>query len=199
DIRVEDAFVPEHRVCRRFFELQPDNPRPLYRLPFGCIFRSGIAAPPLGAAQGMIEAFTAETRARLATYDKARVADDPFAQAAIGDTTAEIRGARLRFEAGWQDLWTRVQRGEALPLDVRRGLVLSCAQAMESALRVVNRLFALAGGRAIFLDSPIQRTWRDVNAMRHHAMNNVDKVARMVGRYALDPDAVPLDPGDGLV
>jgi len=35
--------------------------------------------------------------------------------------------------------------------------------------------------------------------MRHHAMNNADKVTRMYGRYALDPDAAPLDPGDALV
>ena len=199
DIRIDDAFVPEHRVCRRFFDLQPENPRPLNRLPFGCIFRSGLAGPALGATQGMVAKFTEETRSRLATYDKSKIADDPFAQAAIGEATADVRGARDRFESGWREMLGRIESGEALPMELRRRVALSCAQSMETGLRVVNRLFALAGGKAIFLDNPIQRTWRDVNAMRHHAMNNADKVARMYGRYALDPNAAPLDPGDGLL
>jgi hypothetical protein len=41
--------------------------------------------------------------------------------------------------------------------------------------------------------------WRDVNAMRHHAMNNAGKVTRMYGRYDLDPNAAPLGSSDGLV
>lgn len=199
DIFVEDAFVPEYRACQRFYDLQPDNPRPLYRLPFGCVFRSGIAAPAIGAAHGALATFAEQTRSRLAAYDKSRIADDPFAQTAIGEGAAEVHASRERFEAGWRDMWGRIESRQQLSLELRRRVALNCVQSVESALRLVTRLFALSGGRAIFLDNPIQRMWRDVNAMRHHAMNNTDKVTRMYGRYALDPNAVPLDPGDGLV
>ena len=199
DIRVQDAFVPEHRACHRFYELQPDNPRPLYRLPFGCVFRSGIAAPPIGGAFGALATFLSQTRSRLATYDKARISEDPFAQAAIGEATAEVHAWRDRFEAGWREMWAHIEKGEVIPMELRRRVTLNGVHSAESALRLVTRLFALSGGRAIFLDNPMQRFWRDVNAMRHHAMNNADKVMRMYGRYALDPDAAPLDPGDGLV
>jgi len=199
DILVEDAFVPEHRACHRFYELQPDNPRPLYRLPFGCVFRSGIAAPAIGAAHGALATFTEQTRSRLAAYDKSRIADDPFAQAAIGEGAAEVHASRERFEAAWRDMWARVESGQPLPMELRRRIALNCVQSVESALRLVTRLFALSGGRAVFLDNPIQRMWRDVNAMRHHAMNNADKVTRMYGRYNLDPNAAPLDPGDSLL
>jgi 3-hydroxy-9,10-secoandrosta-1,3,5(10)-triene-9,17-dione monooxygenase len=199
DILVEDAFVPEHRVCHRFYDVQPSNPRPLYRLPFGCVFRSGIATPAIGAARGALRTFVEQTRSRLAGYDKARIADDPFPQAAIGEGAADVHGSRERFEAAWREIWARVESGQQPPMELRRRIALNCVQSVESALRLVTRLFALSGGRAIYLDNPIQRVWRDVNAMRHHALNNADKVTRMYGRYDLDPNAAPLDPGDSLI
>ena len=163
------------------------------------MFRSGIAAPAIGAARGALETFTEQTRSRLAAYDRSRIADDPFAQAAIGEGAAEVHASRERFESAWRDIWARIENGQQLPIELRRRVALNCVQSVENALRMVTRLFALSGGRAIFLDNPIQRMWRDVNAMRHHAMNNADKVTRMYGRYDLDPNAAPLDPGDGLV
>ncbi len=199
DIEIEDAFVPEHRICRNFVALQPDNPAPINRLPFGAIFTSGITAPAIGAAQGALATFCEQTGTRLAAYDKAKIADDPFAQVAIGEATAEIHGSRERFEAGWRELWSRVGAGAELPMELRRRVRMHGPEAVASAVRVVNRLFTLSGGRAIFLDNPIQRIWRDVNAMQHHAMNNAAKVARMYGRYALDPNAPPADVGDALV
>jgi len=199
DIFVDDAFVPEHRACQRFVDVQPGNPRPIYRLPFGSVFASGIAAPAIGATQGALAVFREQTRTRLAGYDRAKVADDPFAQQAIGEGEAGVRGTRERFEAGWREMWGRIEAGEELPLELRRRVRLNGSEAVATAVRVVNRLFALSGGRAIFLDNPMQRIWRDVNAMRHHAMNNPDKVARMYGRYALDPNAAPAEVSDALV
>ena len=199
DILIENAFVPEHRVCLNFVNLQPDNSAPINRLPFGAIFTSGIAAPAIGAAQGALATFREQTSTRLAAYDKSKIADDPFAQVAIGEAAAEIHGSRERFEAGWREMWARVGAGSELPMELRRRVRLNGPEAVASAIRVVNRLFTLSGGRAIFLDNPIQRIWRDVNAMQHHAMNNGFKVARMYGRYALDPNAPPTDVGDALV
>ncbi len=33
---------------------------------------------------------------------------------------------------------------------------------------VVDRLFELSGGRALYLDHPMQRIWRDVHATNQH-------------------------------
>jgi 3-hydroxy-9,10-secoandrosta-1,3,5(10)-triene-9,17-dione monooxygenase len=63
-------------------------------------------------------------------------------------------------------------------------------------VHAVDRLFEASGGRAIFLDNPIQRVFRDVHAMRAHAINNPDKGARLFGRFALAPDAPPADASD---
>ncbi len=65
---------------------------------------------------------------------------------------------------------------------------------MKRCIRAVNVLFEASGGRAIFLDNPMQRYFRDVHAMRAHAMNNADKSASLFGRSELLPGEPPRDP-----
>ena len=198
DIVVDGAFVPEYRT-NRFVEIQPENPRPLYRLPFGCVFNSGIAAPALGAAQGTLELFRRYTRQRLAVYDGAKVSEDPFAQNTLAQASGAIDGARLRFERSWKEVMPYAEAAEELPMDLRRRLRFDANQAVETCIRAVDLLFAASGAKAIFLGNPIQRMFRDVHAMRGHAMNNSEKVSRMYGRFDLNPKAAILEPGDTLV
>ena len=40
--------------------------------------------------------------------------------------------------------------------------------ANRQATRVVDRLFELSGGRALYLQHPLQRIWRDVHAASQH-------------------------------
>ena len=39
---------------------------------------------------------------------------------------------------------------------------------VRQAMRVVDRLFELSGGNALYLKQPLQRIWRDVHATNHH-------------------------------
>jgi alkylation response protein AidB-like acyl-CoA dehydrogenase len=39
---------------------------------------------------------------------------------------------------------------------------------VRQATRVVDRLFELSGGHAIYLQHPLQRIWRDVHAVSQH-------------------------------
>jgi hypothetical protein len=55
---------------------------------------------------------------------------------------------------------------------------------------------AASGGKPIFLDNPMQRMFRDIHPMRAHAMNNSEKVSRMLGRFDLDPNAAITEPGE---
>ena len=53
------------------------------------------------------------------------------------------------------------------------------------ATESVDSVFEASGGKALKLDMPLQRAFRDVHAMRGHANNNADKTAQMFGRIAL--------------
>ncbi len=205
DILVEGAFVPEHRTHRfidGFLIQNPGgetNPGPLYRLSFGGVFASALAPPAIGAAQGALTAFRDQTRKRLAAYDLAKIAEDPFAQVSLAEAAAEIDAARERFERDWRELWTLARAGRELPLPLRRRTRFDSAQAVAASIRAVDRLLAASGGRGIFLDNPIQRFFRDVHAMQAHAVNHPERAARMYGKYELLPDSIPSDVGDIFV
>jgi 3-hydroxy-9,10-secoandrosta-1,3,5(10)-triene-9,17-dione monooxygenase len=195
DIVVEGAFVPEYRTFsyREAFELRSPglavNAGPLYRLPFGCVFPYGISAPAIGVALGALHHFRDEAMTRVWTRDGARVAEDPFIQFRLAEATSEVNAARDRLLRCFEDMLQRARSGQAIPLEHRARYRWEAAQAVAWSVHVVDRLFEASGGRAIFLNNPIQRAWRDVHAMRAHAGNNPDKMAAIFGRseFGLPP------------
>jgi 3-hydroxy-9,10-secoandrosta-1,3,5(10)-triene-9,17-dione monooxygenase len=205
DIVVEGAFVPEHRTHRFVdgFTLkspgQEVNPGPLYRLPFGCVFSCAIAAPAIGAAQGALSLFTEASRARRSALGGGKVAEDPFAQTRLADAASSVDAARESLRRDWRELVALAEAGQGIPLGPRVRTRFDASQAVARGVHAVDRLFEASGGRAIFLDNPIQRVFRDVHAMRAHAFNNPDKAARLLGRFELAPDSPPADPSDLLV
>jgi len=205
DIVVEGAFVPEHRTHRFVdgFSLsspgQAVNAGPLYRLPFGSVFSCAIAVPAIGAARGALELFRTQTRQRLSGLDGSKVVDDPAVQSRIADAAFEVDAARGALERDWRELAALADAGAGIPLAPRERTRADAARAVARAVHAVDRLFEASGGRAIFLDNPIQRVFRDVHAMRAHAFNNPDKAARLFGRFDLEPDAGQREPGDLLI
>jgi 3-hydroxy-9,10-secoandrosta-1,3,5(10)-triene-9,17-dione monooxygenase len=101
DIVVEDAFVPEYRTHSYLDAFHLRHPgceihdAPLYRLPFALVFRYGITAPAIGAAQGALQAFREQTARRVNVMDQSRAAEDPFMQHRLAESAARARsGAR---------------------------------------------------------------------------------------------------------
>ncbi len=199
DIVVDDAFVPEHRTHRFLdaFQLRNPgrtaNPGPLYRLPFGCVFAWGVAAPALGAAQGALDACREQMREKLSAYSRGTVAEDPFAQVHLAEAAGEITAARSEMREVWERMTTLVHDGREIPMELRVRTRFTAANVVGRSVRAVDLLFAAAGGQAIFLDNPLQRFFRDVHAMRAHFINNPDRAARLFGQTQLRPDAPPAD------
>jgi 3-hydroxy-9,10-secoandrosta-1,3,5(10)-triene-9,17-dione monooxygenase len=202
DIVVEGAFVPEYRT-HRFVDAfalsspgQSLNRGSLYRLPFGCVFSCAIAVPALGAARGALQLFAGASRTRSSALGGLKACDDPFMQARVSEAAAAVDGARESLRRDWQELGALAEAGAGIPLGPRVRTRFDGTQAVARGVYAVDRLFEASGGRAIFLDNPIQRVFRDVHAMRAHAINNPDKGSRLFGRFELAPDSAPADPSD---
>jgi 3-hydroxy-9,10-secoandrosta-1,3,5(10)-triene-9,17-dione monooxygenase len=195
DIVVEGAFVPGYRTFsyREAFEIRSPglavHQAPLYRLPFGCVFAYGIASPAIGVALGALRHFREGAKGRVWTRDGARVAEDPFVQFRLAEAAAEVDAARDRLLGCFADMMQLARTGQEIPLARRARYRWEAAQAVAWSARAVDRLFEASGGRAIFLNNPIQRAWRDVHAMRAHAGNNPEKMAAIFGRseFGLPP------------
>jgi len=202
DIVVESAFVPEYRT-HRFVDAfmlnspgQAVNTSALFRLPFGCVFSCAIAAPAIGAASGALRLFSDSTRTRKSAVSGAKAAEDTFCHVRLADAAAQVDAAREALRRDWQELLALAEAGQGIPLGPRVRTRWDAGNAVARGVHAVDRLFEASGGRAIFLDNPIQRVFRDVHAMRAHALNNPDRAARIFGRFELSPDAPPSDTAD---
>lgn len=197
DVVVDDAFVPEHRTHRFVDAFMLQNPgqavhtAPLYRLPFGCVFSHVIAYPAVGAAAAAVATYGRQTRARIAAYDGSKVSDDAFAQARLAAATSEVAAARRGLGAIWDEMIPLAEAHTDLPVDLRARARWAAADAVARSVTCVERVFEAAGGGAIRRSNPLQRSWRDIHAMRAHALNNPDKAAVIFGKAELQPDTPP--------
>ncbi|MBV8505723.1 MAG: flavin-dependent monooxygenase [Alphaproteobacteria bacterium] len=198
DLVVDDAFVPEYRThsYQDAFHLKHPgtavNHAPLYRLPFGLVFANGITAPAIGAALGALEAFREQSLKRINLRDQSRVAEDPFAQYRLAEAAAAIDAARDRVLGNFAEMMRLARAGEEIPLATRARCKWDAGKAIDWSVQAVDKLFEASGGRGIFLDNPIQRTWRDVHAMRAHAGNNPERAAFVFARseFGLPPQDI---------
>jgi 3-hydroxy-9,10-secoandrosta-1,3,5(10)-triene-9,17-dione monooxygenase len=199
DIVVKGAFVPEHHT-HRFADAyllrnpgQSVNTGPIFRLPFGCVFAFCIAVPAIGAARGALDSYRTYMQKKVAAYDGSKVADDPFAQRRLSEAAVEIDAAEAEVRATWERMCALAETGEAIPLELRARARWSAANIVLRGVRAVDLLFEASGGRALFLDNPIQRYFRDVHAMRAHALNNPDRASQIFGFSELHPGTPPPD------
>jgi 3-hydroxy-9,10-secoandrosta-1,3,5(10)-triene-9,17-dione monooxygenase len=192
DIVVENAFVPEHRTHRLidgFKQQSPGNAvndAPLYRLPFGQVFVRSVSTSAIGAAQGALQAFREVARKRVAASDQSRVAEEGPTQLACARAAAAIDEARLVLHRNFEEMMSLTRAGEKIPLERRVRFRYDSSLAVEKCTRVVDELFTLSGGRAIFLGSPIARFFLDVHAARAHYANNPEKPGRNFGGVQLE-------------
>ena len=184
DIVVSGAFVPEYRT-HKFLDAynrdnpgQAVNPGALYRLAWASVFAYAIAAPAVGAAMGALDCWREGSRARRTAYDHKMVTQDPFAQMRLAEAASAVDGAGQRMIDTFDEMMRLAADGREISVARRARLRWDAANAVQLSVHAVDLMFESSGGRAIFQDNPIQRYFRDVHAMRAHALNNPQRAGR---------------------
>ncbi len=192
-VTVSDVFVPAHRVLPMMaaaMGVAPGsavNTAPLYRLPFGGVLALVLAAPALGIAQGALETFRERARSRVRAYalSDASEAHNTLIQMRLAEATCEIDAAHLLVQREVTEMTRRTEAGEETPLEVRARFRLSAAYATELCKRAVNRLYAAAGGGAVYDTSPLQRAVRDLGTIGAHVALSLDGAGECYGAVDL--------------
>jgi len=193
---LSDVFVPAHRLLSFADTTSGKTPgaaiyaeNPTFSIPMLSNIPSCLASAAVGAAAGALEDYLAVTSRRVTRGAVAghnnRMADFPTIQLRVAEATASVDAAR---EVLLRDLRDRAAtvRGQR-PISIEDRIVSRRGQAFSVALaiRATEALNASTGGLGLDLANPVQRAWRDANAVGRHISMNWDAVGTMYGQMAL--------------
>ena len=189
------TFVPAHRklmIADAAAGASPGtavNTNRLYRIPMLSALPVCLVSPLLGTALGAVEEFinlcgTRVTRGAVAGAGN-RLSEFFPVQSRLAEASAMADAARLLINRDTAEVERATMQGQPLSVDQRIRNRRDHAFAARLARDAVDTLFSAVGGAGLALDQPIQRMWRDSNAIVRHITLNWDAVSAMVGQHLL--------------
>jgi alkylation response protein AidB-like acyl-CoA dehydrogenase len=182
DAVADEVFVPATRMFSLF-----DGPvvdRPLYRFPIFGFFALSIAAAALGNARAAIEELVALAGGKVSQGSSHTLAERTPTHTAVAGAEASLDAARAYYYDVIEAAWQGAQSDEPVSLARRNALRLAATHAVRTSAEVVRSMYDLAGGSAIYDDSPLQRRFRDAHtATAHFQVNEASR--ELPGRILL--------------
>ena len=186
DSVADEVFVPSDRVFSLFNG--PVVDRPLYRFPVFGFFALSIGAAALGNARGAIDDLTELACGKKGLGSTRTLAERPSTQAAVATAESALEAARALYYQGIETAWQDSQGDEGVSVEARNRLRLAATHAVRTSAHVVRDMYDLAGGSAIYDNSPLQRRFRDAyTATAHFQVNEASR--ELPGRILLDQPA----------
>lgn len=193
---LDNVFVPKHRLL--FFSqttsgqtpgAQTYSENPGFSIPMLTTIPSCLASVAVGAAQGALDDYLERTARRVTRGAVAgaqnRMAEFPTIQLRVAEATASADAARKVLLSDLREREATVLSGERVSVEERIRSRLGQAFAVSLAVRAAEALNASTGGQGLDLSHPVQRAWRDANAVGRHISMNWDTVGTMYGQMAL--------------
>jgi alkylation response protein AidB-like acyl-CoA dehydrogenase len=186
DAVADEVFVPGARVFSLF-----DGPlmdRPLYRFPIFGFFALSIAAAALGNARAAIDALVELAAGKVGLGSSRTLAERTPTQASAAAAEAALGAARALYYQAVEAAWRAAQRDEPVSVALRNELRLAATHAVRTSADVARSMYDLAGGTAIYDESPLQRHFRDAHtATAHFQVNEASR--ELPGRILLGQPA----------
>jgi 3-hydroxy-9,10-secoandrosta-1,3,5(10)-triene-9,17-dione monooxygenase len=159
--------VPGHRAQSISKTGSQLSDAPIYNLPFMIVFPHAATVPVIGIAQGALDSYVTSQRDRVRIVG-GNVAAEPSSQIRVAESAADLDAARLSLFRNAAEITEVASRCDALPPDLLARVDRDQVLAIRYAVTAVDRIFANAGARALSLDNPVQRAFRDAHAAAAH-------------------------------
>lgn len=169
DYQVQDLLVPEHHVVG----LKSDDrvqPTTLFRFPAFTFLALGIAAVCLGIARASITELVSLAQTKRRVGARNTIAEQQVAQMTLAQAEADLRSARLFYYQAIEEAWREATADGNVSLASRRDLRLATNNAVSKSVAVVEAMYNLGGGSAVYRSSRLQRHFRDINVAKSHIM-----------------------------
>jgi alkylation response protein AidB-like acyl-CoA dehydrogenase len=165
DVMVSDLAVAPEFTANPIFE-RARHDGPIFRWSFFALMGVLFAGFPIGIARRALEEFV--TLAPTKSRGSRPLADEQTTQLVVARGEAKLRAAEALIRDAIGEAWNRTVAGDDMTMDDRVAVRLATGQAIRSGIEVVDSVFRLSGGGALYDHSPLQRCWRDINAGSHH-------------------------------
>jgi alkylation response protein AidB-like acyl-CoA dehydrogenase len=195
-VRVENCFVPSHRVVPAAALLlggEPVGGDGMAGHPVPSVLALVAAAPALGAAEAAVDLFRDRLMTRVLAYslgDHQR--EQPAAQVRLATAMSDLAAARVRWDAAIETLVEACVVGEPVE-EMRVATRLAAAATVRASRSVIGTVCEGAGASVYRLSSPLQRLQRDVEVLKGHVIFDWDRTAELAGRFALGFGLRPTD------
>ena len=194
DIAAHGAFVPAHRVLMFADARAGTTPggkhhqNPLYKMPLLINGASMLASTAVGAARGALDAYLEivtprKTRGALAG-GQLPMTEFATVQLRYADAAASADAAELILLTDMRSMTRKLLDGQEITVADRIRCRRNQAYVTRLAVQAVEALNASTGGYGLLLSNPVQRAWRDANAVARHVSLNWDAVGTMYGQHA---------------
>lgn len=142
---------------------------PAFRIPILPILGPVLGVVPLGIARGALEVIRAKV-ADGGGGSRGSLAEDSVALAAFASAWADLHAARSGLMAALDAMWELALAEQPVSKAVQGQVLMAMNRACEVAVEVTGTAHRLGGGSAVYADSTLLRSLRDVEAARQHVM-----------------------------
>jgi alkylation response protein AidB-like acyl-CoA dehydrogenase len=153
--------------------------------PVTSIATLGLTGVALGVARGALTAFQQRLATKLRHGSFKPVDQQIGAQLRLAEAAAEVDAAELLVQRDCAEMAAWAERGLRATAEQRGRYRRDAAWAVQTCARAVARLQPAAGAHSIFLDSPLQRAVRDLQAMSTHIVADSDAGGEAYARALL--------------
>jgi alkylation response protein AidB-like acyl-CoA dehydrogenase len=168
-----DVVVPADRTLNVFAD-PPAVDSPLTSIPVPATYAMLLASVPLGIAQAALDDVVDLATDKVPLLSPTPLAANPLFQYQLADADVKLRAARgLLYEAAGQAGETAASGGEFTPT-FRAQLRSTAVLATMTAASVVDTAYRAGGGSSLYIESPLQRRMRDVQAVSQHFLVKPD-------------------------
>jgi len=186
----EDVFIPSYRMevsaslINRWSRGQGLHQGWLWNAGYQLTIGSALTPVSLGIADTMLEMITGKVRGRTVPGTRIPTNSVPNSMR-LAESVHELRAISLFWEDTIKRLEDKARSGRILDEEDAADFGGATVYTQEVCTRLVDRLFAVAGGSSVRLDSPIQAFWRDLHTGRSHIAAEYDAAAQAFGRHIL--------------
>lgn len=193
---LENVVVPAHRILTFPQTTSGQTPgaalyaeNPSFATPMLCTIPSCLASVAVGTSAGALDDYLSATSRRVTRGAVAgsnnRMAEFPTIQLRVADAAACTDAAREILLRDLRDRTATARDRTEVTIEDRIKSRRGQAFAVSLAIRASEALNASTGGLGLDLGNPVQRAWRDANAVGRHISMNWDAVGTMYGQQAL--------------